>query len=114
MAVPLAHYAESGDADVGLNCRCGAFLKVPMAAAMRRVELAGEDPAEYPIICFALLVTDPCGRCGQWRWQSRPHFHPAPGMPGYDAYQRKKRPPAEAEGRPACRMLPPAGGEPSL
>ena len=78
-SVPIAHYAPGRQfaADVTVVCNvCSNRFRVRNAAALRRTELAGENPRTFGIADFAELVSDPCGQCGQHAWASRPSFLP--------------------------------------
>ena len=64
--------------DVRLSCSCGYGFIVPLAAALALSRQRGRP--DMGVVEFAGYVTDPCGRCLQRRWTSRPAFPRASGM----------------------------------
>ena len=74
--VPLDHYRQHG-AGVDLTCRgCQNRRTFDLETVIRRLEARGVGGAQTGIRAIARLVRDPCPRCGEANFESRPAFKP--------------------------------------
>lgn len=73
--VPLAHYREHHGCGVRFCCRaCAASFDAPLEAVIRKLELRRLGGPETGVRAIARLSRQPCRRCGNVAWETRPAF----------------------------------------